>query len=86
MRNINLLDDIVEILYQSAIAIPEIFLLHDVNRVELQVDDEDRPTVFDIVFVESADTEILLGQITLMEDFTANFDIFDADKPIVDLI
>lgn len=86
MRNINLLDDIVEILYQSAIAIPEIFLLHDVSKVELQVDDEDRPTVFDIVFVESADTEILLGQITLMEDFTANFDIFDADKPIVDLI
>ena len=86
MRNINLLDDIVEILYQSAIAIPEIFLLHDVSKVELQVDDEDRPTVFDIVYVESADTQILLGQITLLEDFTASFDIYDADKPIVDLI
>lgn len=86
MRKISILDDIVEILYQTAIAIPDIFLLHDVNKVELQVDDEDRPTVFDIVFVESDKTEIVLGEITLMEDFTAIFDIFDADKPIVDLI
>lgn len=86
MRKISILDDIVEILYQTATAIPDIFLLHDVNKVELQVDDEDRPTVFDIVFVESDKTEIVLGEITLMEDFTAYFDIFDADKPIVDLI
>jgi hypothetical protein len=86
MRNINILDDIVEILYQSAISIPDIFLLYDVNKVELQVDDEDRPTVFDIVFVESAESEILLGQITLLEDFTASFDIFDADSEIIEEI
>jgi len=86
MRNINILDDIVEILYQSAISIPDIFLLYDVNKVELQVDDEDRPTVFDIVFVESAESEVLLGQITLLEDFTASFDIFDADSEIIEEI
>jgi len=86
MRTINLLDDIVEILYQSAISIPDIFLLYDVSKVELQVDDEDRPTVFDIVFVESAESEILLGQITLLEDFTASFDIFDADSEIIEEI
>jgi hypothetical protein len=79
MRSINILDDIVAVLYQSAIAIPEIFLQYDVNRVELQVDDEDRPTVFDIVFVESDETEVLLGEITLLEDFTATFDIFEGN-------
>ena len=79
MRSINILDDIEEVLYQSAIAIPDIFLEYDVNRVELQVDDEDRPTVWDIVFVESSETEIVLGEITLLEDFTAIFDIFEGN-------
>ena len=84
MRKINILDDIVEVLYRSAIAIPEIFLEYDVNRVELQVDDEDRPTVFDIVFVESDETEVLLGEITLLEDFTAYVELFDEDEGIID--
>ena len=84
MRKINILDDIVEVLYRSAIAIPEIFLEYDVNRVELQVDDEDRPTVFDIVFVESDETEVLLGEITLLEDFTAYVELFDEDDGIID--
>ena len=84
MRKINILDDIVEVLYRSAIAIPEIFLQYDVNRVELQVDDEDRPTVFDIVFVESDETEVLLGEITLLEDFTAYVELFDEDEGIID--
>lgn len=79
MRSINILDDIEAVLHQSAIAIPDIFLEYDVNRVELQVDDEDRPTVWDIVFVESDETEIVLGEITLLEDFTAIFDIFDGN-------
>ena len=82
MRTINILEDIVEVLYQSAIAIPEIFLSYDVAKIELCVDDEDRPTVFEIVFVESEESEIVLGEITLLEDFTATFDIFDADAPI----
>lgn len=84
MRSINILDDIITVLYQSAIAIPEIFLNYDVARVELQVDDYDRPTVFDIVYVESDETEIVLGEIVLMEDFTANFEIFDDESGIID--
>ena len=84
MRNINILDDIVEVLYQSAIAIPDIFLMYDVNKIELHVDDEDRPTVWEIVFVESADSEVVIGEITLMEDFTAIFDLYDADEGIID--
>jgi len=84
MRKINILDDIVEVLYRSAIAIPEVFLTYDVTKIELVVDDEDRPTVFEIVFVESADSEIVIGEITLMEDFTAYFELFDEDEGIID--
>ena len=84
MRKINILDDIVEVLYQSAIAIPEVFLTYDVTKIELVVDDEDRPTVFEIVFVESDDSEVVIGEITLMEDFTAYFELFDEDEGIID--
>ena len=87
MRSISILDDIMVVLIQSAIAIPEVFLNYDVSKVELQVDetiyDEDRkrsrPTVFDIVFVESDETELVIGEIVLSEDFTASFDIFSED-------
>ena len=87
MRSINILDDIMVVLRQLAIAIPEVFLNYDVSKVELQVDetiyDEDRkrsrPTVFDIVFVESDETELVIGEIVLSEDFTASFDIFSED-------
>jgi hypothetical protein len=79
MRSISILDDILEVLRQFAITIPEVFLNYDVAKVELQVDDEDRPTVFDIVFVESDETELVIGEIVLMEDFTASFEIFSED-------
>lgn len=75
MRSINILDDIQAVLLQSAIAIPEVFLNYDVTKVELQAG----PTVFDIVFVESDETELVIGEIVLSEDFEASFDIFDAD-------
>jgi hypothetical protein len=79
MRSIYILEDIQAVLLQSAIAIPEVFLSYDVSKVELQVDDVDRPTVWDIVFVESDETELVIGEIVLSEDFEASFDIFDAD-------
>jgi hypothetical protein len=79
MRSISIRDDIENVLRQFAIAIPEVFLNYDVDRVELVVDDEDRPTVWDIVFVESDETELVIGEIVLSEDFTASFEIFQAD-------
>jgi hypothetical protein len=79
MRSISIRDDIENVLRQFAIAIPEVFLNYDVDRVDLVVDDEDRPTVFDIVFVESDETELVIGEIVLSEDFMASFDIFSAD-------
>ena len=77
MRGINIREDIEAVLFQLAIAIPDVFLNYDVNRVEIQVDDEDRPAVWDIVFVESEETELVIGEIVLLEDFTATFDIFE---------
>ena len=79
MRATNIREDIEAVLFQLAIAIPDVFLNYDVNRVELVVDDVDRPAVWDIVFVESEETELVIGEIVLLEDFTATFDIFDAD-------
>ncbi len=84
MRKIYILEDIETVLYQSAIAIPEIFLDYDVSKIELHVDDVDRPTVWEIVFVESADSEVVLGEITLMEDFSAYFDLFEEAEGIID--
>jgi hypothetical protein len=80
----NILEDIEVVLFQSAIAIPEIFLNYDVSKIELHVDDVDRPAVWEIVFVESEDSEVVLGEITLYEDFTAKFDIFDDETGIID--
>lgn len=79
MRSISILDNILVVLQQLAVAIPEVYLNYDVTCVELHADDYDRPTVFDIVFVESEETELVIGEIVLLEDFTAKFEIFEAD-------
>ena len=79
MRATNIREDIEAVLFQLAIAIPDVFLNYDVNRVELVVDDVDRPTAWDIVFVESEETELVIGEIVLLEDFTASFEIFSED-------
>ena len=86
MRSINIREDIEVVLFRSAIAIPEIYLDYDVSKIELHVDDEDRPAVWEIVFVESEEVELVLGEITLYEDFTTKFDIFEDDAEIIDEI
>ena len=77
MRSINITQDIEEVLRQLVIAIPEVYLDYDINLIELQVDDEDRPTVWEIVFVESENTELVLGEVVLMENFEAVIIIFE---------
>jgi hypothetical protein len=77
MRSINITQDIEEVLRQLVIAVPEVFLEYDVDLIELVVDDEDRPTMWEIVFVESEETELVLGEVLLMEDFTAYIQIFE---------
>jgi hypothetical protein len=76
MRAISILQDIEEVLRQLVIAIPEVFLDYDANSIELVIDDVDRPTVWEIVSVESDDSELVLGEVTLLENFTAYIEIF----------
>lgn len=76
-RSISIRDDIEQVLLELVTAIPEVFLEYDVDLIELQVDDEDRPTVWEIVFVESEDTELLLGEVVLLENFEAVVMIFE---------
>lgn len=84
MRSINILVDIENMLLEAATAIPEVFLNYDINLIELQVDDVDRPTCWDLVFVESEDSEIVIGEITLLEDFEATFDIYADNECVID--
>ena len=77
MRQINILMDIEEVLLQLVSAIPDVFLVYDLTSIELQWDDDDRPTVAEIVVVEDEDTELVIGEITLMEDYTACIEIFE---------
>jgi hypothetical protein len=77
MRSINITQDIEEVLRQLVIAVPEVFLAYDVDLIELQVDDEDRPTAWEIVFVESEETELVIGEVVLLENFEAVIMIFE---------
>lgn len=76
MRTISIKKNIEEVLLQYARAIPEILTSYDIANVEIQRNDEGINT-WDIVFVESDLTEIVLGEIVLYGDFEATFDIFD---------
>lgn len=81
MRTFNILDDVELVLHQAVMAIPDIFL--DYENVELVVDDEDRPTRWDIVVSETEDFELVLGYIEIFDDFSVNIHIYDADAPII---
>ena len=76
MRTISIKEDIEEVLLQYARAIPEVFTSYDITYVEIQLSPEDT-NVWDIVFVESFESEVLLGEITLHGDFDATFEIFE---------
>lgn len=86
MRSISIRDDIEQVLLELVTSVPEVFLDYDVNLIELQGDDasdydEDRqvaiPTVWEIVFVESEDTELVIGEVVLLENFEAVIMIFE---------
>lgn len=84
IRSINITQDIEEVLRQLVVAIPDVFLEYDVNLIELQVDEKyceqgsqaAIPTVWEIVFVESDETELVIGEVTLLENFDAIVEIF----------
>ena len=76
MRTISIQSDIEQVLLQYARAIPEVFTSYDIANVEIQRDPLDGG-MWDIVFVESAETEVWIGEIALNEDFEATFNIFE---------
>ena len=76
MRTISIKPDIEQVLLQYARAIPEIFTSYDIANVEIQLNPEDT-NIWDITFVESDETEVLLGEIVLSGDFEATFEIFE---------
>jgi hypothetical protein len=76
MRTISIKSDIEQVLLQYARAIPEIFTNYDISYVEITKNPEDT-NVWDIVFVESFESEVLLGEIVLYGDLSATFDIFE---------
>ena len=76
MRTISIQSDIEQVLLQYARAIPEVFTSYDIANVEIQRDPLDEG-MWDIVFVESAETEVWIGEIGLNEDFEATFNIFE---------
>jgi hypothetical protein len=76
MRTISIKEEITSILAQYALAIPEVFTRYDITNVEIQRNPEDT-NVWDIVFVESYESEVLLGEIELSGDFEATFHIFE---------
>lgn len=76
-RTISILADIEQTLLQLVCAVPEVFLGYDVDLIELQVDDVDRPTTWEIVFVESETQELVLGEVVLLENFEAVVMIFE---------
>ena len=76
MRSISIRADIEVILTQYARSIPDLFTEFDIGEIEvLHSCDE----FYDIVRVIDEDNEVILGEITISDDFVASFDIFEAE-------
>ena len=77
MRIISIRDDIEQVIRELVIAIPEVYLdypTEGVALVERHVDGE--VYVADIVFVESEETELVLGEVYLGGDLKVRIEIF----------
>jgi len=65
-------------------AIPEIYLEYDVDRVELVEYHEDGQVYSaDIVFVESDETEIVLGDAQVGTDLILEVDIYSDENELI---
>ena len=76
MRSISIRDDIEQVILQYARSIPEVFMAYDIESIEVW---ERSSLVWDLIFVESEETELVIGEITLNSDFEAFFDIFEEE-------
>jgi hypothetical protein len=83
MRTISLKQDIEQVVLQYVRAIPEVFSAYDIAKVELVVQNNYDGLVFDadIVFVESDETELVIGDLTLGTDLSLDIEIYpDEDE------
>lgn len=77
MRAISIRDDVEQVALQYVRALPDIFTQFDIDHVELVEYHEDGMVYSaDIVFVESDDYEIVLGDISIGTDLMLEVDIY----------
>lgn len=83
MRTISIRDDIQQIVLQYVRALPDIYLSCDPARVELVEYHEDG-MVFsaDIVLVESDDTELVLGDLSLGTGLILEIDLYPDENEL----
>ena len=84
MRNLSIREDIEVVILQLVRAIPDVFLNYDVNSVELVEYHEDGLIgSWDIVFVESDDYEVIIGEAVLGTDLFVEIDIFSDEDELL---
>ncbi len=77
MREFDLTNDIETIMTHYVRAIPEVFMDFDIANVQL-VGTTDFG-IYDIVFVESDETEVVVGSVVLRDDLFMEVDIFSEE-------
>lgn len=82
MRTVNLQQDIEQVLIECVISMPDVFLSYEIDAVDVVYH---RDGYWDVVYVESEETEVVIGKIELLGDFDAKIDIFDVSLPILDI-
>jgi hypothetical protein len=81
MRTISIKQEIEQVVLQYVRAIPEVFSTYDIAKVELVVQNNYDGLVYDIVFVESDETELVIGDLTLGTDLSLDIEIYpDEDE------
>ena len=84
MRAISIRDDVEQVALQYVRALPDVFTEYDINSVELvEYDAEGVVFAADIVFVESDETEIVLGDAQVGTDLILEVDIYSSKNDLI---
>ena len=84
MRTISIRDDVEQVVLQYVRALPEIFTEFDIASVELQEYAVDG-SVFaaDIVFVESDDFELVIGEVTVGTALMLDVEVYSEEDELI---
>lgn len=84
MRAISIRDDVEQVALQYVRALPDVFTEYDINSVELvEYDAEGVVFAADIVFVESDDYEVVLGDIVVGTDLILEVDVYSDEDELI---